>query len=128
MLKSFLSVIFTILFCLSLPAQNSGEQHWEQIPGFIDGSIDVIEVKENDLIIGGPFYSIDFDSNAANIAKWNGSGWETFGTGLNGWCTSIAFIVMICMQPVHLQKQEMNLLQRLLPDGMELNGTLSAGA
>lgn len=92
MLKSFLSMIIIVLFCLSLSAQNSGEQHWEQIPGLIDGSIDVIEIKENELIVGGPFYSIDFDSNAANIAKWNGSGWETFGTGVNGWCTSIAFI------------------------------------
>ncbi len=95
MKKNIIVAVFVKIFLLgtffSTFAQISNNSHWESIPG-LDGSVDVITASGNDLYVGGLFVTINGDSNASRIAKWNGTNWETLGSGLNDWCTSIAIL------------------------------------
>lgn len=80
--------IIVFLFTNLSFAQGTG--FWEAIPG-LDGTVDIVRVKGDDLIVGGLFDSADGDSNASHIAKWNGSSWEALGTGTSHWVKSVAF-------------------------------------
>jgi hypothetical protein len=88
MLKKNLTCFIGILWCIKSSFAQTPTGFWEAIPG-LDGSVDIIRVSGNDLIVGGLFTSADGDSNASHIAKWNGSGWEPLGIGLDDWAHAI---------------------------------------
>ena len=90
----FTKILFQILFAgvlVSVAAQKNLNGHWEAIPN-LDGTVDFLTVSGNDLYVGGLFETINGDSNASHIAKWNGTSWDTLGSGLDNWCTSIAIL------------------------------------
>jgi hypothetical protein len=45
--------------------------------------VDALAVRGSDLYVGGDFQIAD-DVAAANIARWNGTGWSAVGSGVNG--------------------------------------------
>jgi Secretion system C-terminal sorting domain len=83
----FLKMI--VLIIMVQISESFAQGFWDPIPG-LDGTVDIIRVSGNDLIVGGLFHSADGDSSMSHVAKWNGTNWDSLGSGTNDWVTSVA--------------------------------------
>ncbi|MDZ4847172.1 MAG: hypothetical protein SH857_16690 [Chitinophagales bacterium] len=58
--------------------------------GDVDGTIDVIVIDNQNVIVGGSFTAVGGIA-ANNVAVWNGNQWNALGNGLNGEVKTYAF-------------------------------------
>lgn len=70
----------------------AGDENWDpryvSAPG-INGVVHALAVSGSSLYVGGMFDTVS-GLSAANIAKWNGTEWETLGEGVDGVVLAIA--------------------------------------
>ena len=70
----------------------AGDENWDpryvSAPG-INGVVHALAVSDSSLYVGGMFDTVS-GLSAANIAKWNGTEWETLGEGVDGVVLAIA--------------------------------------
>jgi PKD repeat protein len=59
------------------------------IPGGLDSTVRVMHVYNNQLYIGGHFIEVGGNFNCSGVARYNGSNWFAFGTGVNGYVRGI---------------------------------------
>jgi len=67
--------------------------YWDPIggqPPELNGTVRVIAVGGSDLHVGGDFTDAGGIDNADYIAKWNGSSWDSLGSGLNNTVRAVA--------------------------------------
>src|SRR5207248_6928275 len=69
----------------------AGDQYWDGGfgPAGANGTIYAIAFSNGDLYVGGTFANVG-GIPAANIARWNSSGWAALSTGTNGTVSTIA--------------------------------------
>lgn len=65
---------------------------WNALGGGLNGRVNVITVVGPDIYAGGIFSNAGGDTNADNIARWDGHHWNALGTGLNGEVTTIVSV------------------------------------
>ncbi|HNB58155.1 MAG TPA: hypothetical protein PKV06_14370 [bacterium] len=74
-------------------AVQTGDPYWEAqggtIPPGLSGTVNAIAVTGSDVYVGGSFSSMNGNTTAAYIAKWNGTSWEALGTGVNNTVNAI---------------------------------------
>ena len=68
--------------------------NWSTVGGGMNSSVGVLTVSGTDLYVGGSFVTATNIGGAAvtvnNIAKWNGSSWSAYGTGMNNSVSALA--------------------------------------
>ncbi len=68
---------------------NSGTSSWDTLGGGANGTVRAIALDGSDVYIGG-----NFGSPATNVAKWNGSSWESLDSGLAGGFDNVLALAM----------------------------------